>query len=118
MNLTCGFLMYIQATDRRYYEDPTILGHRWILFTEDDKVLVARIGRVSWSTTRRHLPKAGISCSLINPMKDRVMLIDPHYMTLASVFEVKLRKPIPPPDLHCGGTSWRDSLDSKVLEWT
>ena len=104
--------MLIQGTDDYFYRDPVIVGHRWILFTEDENVLIARMGRVSWSTARRPLAKAGIHSSLIQPVVDRKVIVNEQY-TNCSIFIIKLLKPIPPTN----GAKTYYPCDEEILRW-
>lgn len=108
--------MMVQATDGFFYIDPVITGHRWVMFVEDNNVFVARKGRVSWSTTRRDLPKAGIHSKLIAPLEDHKIVIGEQY-TNCSIFKIKLLKPIPPTNQHLGKTRYRIE-EEEVLSWT
>lgn len=108
--------MLIQSTDGFFYIDPVILGHRWVLFVEDNNVLLARKGRVTWSTARRDLPKAGIRSKLIAPAEDRKIVIGEEYVK-CSIFKIKLLKPIPPTNQYQGRTQHKPE-DEEVLSWT
>ena len=106
--------MMIQSTDGFYYRNPVILGHRWVLFIEDNYVLIARKDRVMWTTARRPLAKVGIHCKLISPTNDRKVVIGEEYIK-SSIFKIKLLKPLPLPDQHQGKTSMPEN--EEVLSW-
>ena len=108
--------MLIQGTDDFFYQEPTILGHRWAFFTEDDNVLIARKGQVLWTTARRPLAKAGVHCSLIQPLADRKVIVNEQYV-MCSIFKIKLLKPIPPTDVYDLKT-WYAPSDEEILAWT
>lgn len=105
----------IQSTDRFFYRNPVITGHRWVLFVEDDYVLVARKGRITWSTARRPLAQAGIRSTLINALPDRKVIIGEEYIN-CSIFKIKLLKRIPSPETHQGKTHFKP-MDEEVLSW-
>lgn len=107
--------MMIQSTDKLFYRNPVITGHRWMLFVEDDYVLIARKGRVTWSTTRRPLAQAGIRSTLIQSITDRKVIIGEEYIN-CSIFKINLLKPIPIPKGHQGKTYFKP-IDEEVLSW-
>lgn len=108
--------MLIQATDDHFYRNPVILGKRWVLFVEDDYVLIARKGRVTWSTARRDLPKSGVHCKLDQCLEDRKAVIGQEYIN-CSIFKIKLLKPIPPTNHYQGRIYYVSPDDEEILAW-
>ncbi len=107
--------MIIQSLDGRWYKDPAWFGDKFYIICEDD-ILLQYEGRVTWSTARRVLAPLGIKAKLDIVMSDTKITITGRLRT-ASVFKLKLTKPIPTPSCHAGNFNEAPMWEGEVLSW-
>ena len=107
--------MIIQAEDGKWYKDSAWFGDKFYIITEDE-VLLQYVGRVMWSTARRVLAPLGIKAKLDIVRPDTKIVISGRLRT-ASVFKLRLTRPIPTPILELGYFDEAPLYEGEVLSW-
>lgn len=112
--------MIVQATNGRFYRNPTIINEKWYLHVDDCGAFIKRKGRVSWRTARSPLRSAGIKCVIDHPCTDGKAILHGAFTTV-SIFKIKLRGPIPVPthseaELHFT-PSEKELNGERLLTW-
>ncbi len=94
--------MNIQAIDGKWYTEPAWDGPSYRVYTDlSEEIILSYKGQILWATARRILAKLGIKAKLETVKADGYIMLKGR-LAHASLFSLRLIRPIPVPHSHEG----------------